>query len=363
MKKQTLLLGLLSLCLFLTNVTFAQHATMSDECSTAERIAFCNAATPCPSVQVNPLYATTSERTGKLEGANCMSKESVDVWYTFQADDDIMQLQVADTEGRTEGYLGFEVLNNACGEAEFTSMYCYLQDENNRGCGVVSGLEPDQIYYLRVVFAAQQNILYNINLIVPERTVVEQCQAKILPLTLTSFTAEKGNKNAVTLDWQTATERNTHHIEVERSVDGSHFEVIATLKARGNSSKTMDYQYIDTQKKEKNVAYYRLKFMDNDLRFEYSNILSVGFETTKNTVIASPNPFSQQLLVQLQGKEEGSVELLDISGRILETKQVEASEEIATQQHIFYTSSLPSGIYLVRYRTNYQAVVQKVVRE
>ncbi len=363
MKKQTLILGLLLLCLFLTNRTFAQQGVSNDECTTAAPIVFCNASAPCPSVQINPLNATTSTRTGKLENTNCMNTGSVDVWYRFFAADPMLQLQVRDNEGKTDGYLGFEILNNACGEAEFQSIYCYSENANNPGCGIVSGLETDQEYYLRVVFEPKQDILYSLNLLVPEQTLVAQCQAKILPLTLSSFSAEKGKQNTVTLDWQTATERNTHHFDVERSFDGVQFEVIATLKAQGNSEQRIDYQYVDKGEKEKEVAYYRLKFTDSDFRFEYSKLILVHFSTKKNSVVASPNPFSQQLLVQVQGNEEGIVELLDISGRSLEMVRIEASEEEATQGYTFYTSSLPSGLYLVRYRTNYQAVVQKVVKE
>jgi Secretion system C-terminal sorting domain len=363
MKKRTLCMGLLSSCLlFLSTPTFAQQGAKNDECSSASILTYCVKGEACTPMQINPLNATLSKRAGTLGETDCMSNEGVDVWYNFQAEDEALQVEVTDEKGETNGYMGFEIMNDACGSPDLASAFCYHEDPNNQGCGIARGLKTTQFYCIRLVFTEHQDKLFNVTLRVPSQTSIENCQAKVLPIRLTSFTAQKGKANTVILDWQTSTEYNTHHFDVERSLNGIDFVPIAALRANGNSNKVLDYQYVDREKASNKIVYYRLKSMDNDQHFEYSSIVALTFPTL-TTISASPNPFSQQLVVELQSKEEGTVELLDISGRMLATEQIAASEEGEIQQHTFNTADLATGIYLVRYRTNYQAVVQKVIKE
>ncbi|MBU0474179.1 MAG: hypothetical protein KKF62_08440, partial [Bacteroidetes bacterium] len=107
-----------------------------------------------------------------------------------------------------------------------------------------------------------------------------------LPVELNVFTA-KASGSSVTLKWQTATEVNNYGFEVERKkVKGeSEWETIGFLEGHGNSNSPKDYSFTDTQTSEvfKNLGgldgelQYRLKQMDFDGNYEYSDVVEVKF--------------------------------------------------------------------------------------
>jgi hypothetical protein len=94
-------------------------------------------------------------------------------------------------------------------------------------------------------------------------------QGTTTPVTLISFTAIKTSASTATLQWETATEKNTSYFSVEKSFDGIHFSEIGMVKAYGNSSSLITYKFnMDFNA----TAYYRLKIMDFDGSYTYSNI-------------------------------------------------------------------------------------------
>lgn len=92
-----------------------------------------------------------------------------------------------------------------------------------------------------------------------------------LPVTLTDFTAVPGN-GSVALSWKTEYESNSKHFEVEYSNDGVSFQQ-AGIVASGNYTNGHAYHFnhvaVNTGK-----LYYRLKMVDVDGQFDYSNIIS-----------------------------------------------------------------------------------------
>ncbi len=98
--------------------------------------------------------------------------------------------------------------------------------------------------------------------------------------TLASFTAKVDvpDSNYITLNFQTINEDQTSFIQVERSYDGADFINIETISAHGtgNHSYTFSEKPILTDPFATKV-YYRLKFLDADNSFVYSNVLVVSF--------------------------------------------------------------------------------------
>ncbi|MCF8266127.1 MAG: DUF5123 domain-containing protein, partial [Melioribacteraceae bacterium] len=100
-----------------------------------------------------------------------------------------------------------------------------------------------------------------------------------LPVELTSFTAASANSSTgnsiVILNWQTATEVNNYGFEVERSLSISkgNWEMICFIPGNGNCNSTKNYSYTDTSVPvNANPVLYRLKQIDTDGRFDYSDI-------------------------------------------------------------------------------------------
>ena len=136
-----------------------------------------------------------------------------------------------------------------------------------------------------------------------------------LPVELTSFTATRYNNNMVSLEWETETEINSHYFEIERSADGQHFETIGTMPAKVNSNTISRYAMTDVQP-YRGQNYYRLKMIDLDGSYEFSDIAAV-FIDNFGEIMLYPNPVIDY--IQVVGGEELDestyVEIIDQLGR------------------------------------------------
>ena len=124
-----------------------------------------------------------------------------------------------------------------------------------------------------------------------------QCPAgDVAPVTLTSFSARhKGN--GVSIDWSTSQELNNNYFQVERSADGStNWSVIATVNGAGNSQVVTNYNAFDASPLS-GVNYYRLKQVDNDGKYTYSNTVAVKMDFQKTAISVLANPFFNTLTV------------------------------------------------------------------
>lgn len=132
----------------------------------------------------------------------------------------------------------------------------------------------------------------------------------ILSATLSNFTVIK-NERENYLMWETLSESNTSHFELEWSEDGKTFQTLQTVIAAGNSSTTQNYSYSHFPEKQFSIIYYRLKSVDFDGSFTYSSILSVNRIYNKIVVLDNQinlNEFSVSNTSQ-------NVIIYDINGR------------------------------------------------
>lgn len=104
--------------------------------------------------------------------------------------------------------------------------------------------------------------------------------AAVVPVTLTKFSAKQLSNADVTIQWHTEQEINTDKFDIEKSSNGQIFSTITTTKGQGNSNTAKDYIAIDKNPSTKGeFIYYRLKMIDNDGTFKYSNIAKVALST------------------------------------------------------------------------------------
>jgi hypothetical protein len=92
----------------------------------------------------------------------------------------------------------------------------------------------------------------------------------ILPIELTKFEAIKQSESSNILKWTTATETNNDYFLVERSLDAINFVEVEKVKGAGNSMETLNYKLVD-KKPYNGINYYRLKQVDFNGQFKYSN--------------------------------------------------------------------------------------------
>ncbi len=137
-----------------------------------------------------------------------------------------------------------------------------------------------------------------------------------LPVRLSHFNAEKTTEGTALLTWSTTEEQNSSYFDVLQSADGSSWQAIGRVEARGNSFTLAKYTFTD-QTPGKGVNYYRLKIVDRDGSFEKSNIRSLSFEGTASEVTVYPNPVSDRFSIKTGAREKVSkVELFDVNGRL-----------------------------------------------
>jgi hypothetical protein len=164
-------------------------------------------------------------------------------------------------------------------------------------------------------------------------------QPTTLPVKLAEFRAIAG-QNKVNLFWKSAEETNFSHYEVERSNDGDHFHRIGVVMP--NTQR--EHNYIDKAPEEHN--YYRLKMVDLDKSFEYSNIVSAKSDASGQLLIA-PNPVNDVCTFNLSGYKKGNyrLEIWNSSGQLMKTKDIAVQNEASTQLSF---SNYLKGLYLVK---------------
>lgn len=113
---------------------------------------------------------------------------------------------------------------------------------------------------------------------------------KIVPVELTSFTAKViGDK--VSLSWATATETNNAGFEIQRSINNNEFVTVGFVEGKGTTTERQFYSYIDNISGSK--FYYRLKQVDFNGSFEYSDVVEVSTVAKKFSLSQNyPNPFN-----------------------------------------------------------------------
>lgn len=139
-----------------------------------------------------------------------------------------------------------------------------------------------------------------------------------LPIELLSFTASVTPRLEVQLDWITASEINSSHFEVQRSQNGEDFERIGTREAAGFSESQLVYDLLD-EEPYKGISYYRLRQIDLDGTYEYSEIRTVYISEEKDNITVFPNPVRNEAMLYLQGlpEEDTHFELYNIKGQLI----------------------------------------------
>lgn len=181
-----------------------------------------------------------------------------------------------------------------------------------------------------------------------------------LPVELLAFNATP-NRNAIALNWATATETNNSGFEIQRSTKPrSNFEKIAWVDGAGNSATRMDYDFLDEEVRTGVEYYYQLKQIDLDGSFEYSEVKSAKLNSGGIDAEVRPNPAKQAVEIAVGSTIKGDLilSLIDIQGRTISTKTYNGNNTINLD-----VSNLPAGMYMVRIENNSKSIVKKLIVE
>jgi endonuclease I len=175
-----------------------------------------------------------------------------------------------------------------------------------------------------------------------------------LPVNIVSFSG-KLISNKVILNWEVENEINVNRYEIERSFTGTDYSLITSIKAINNRN----YSVTDFAENNKGKrVYYRIKKVDNDGRFSYSEIftLHIPFNTKFNIY---PNPASDFIHVQLNNNSNNliAVEVSDLLGKIIIRSNYTSNNGVVD----IATKSLPTGTFMVKLTSNGETYIQKFV--
>lgn len=140
-----------------------------------------------------------------------------------------------------------------------------------------------------------------------------------LPLDLLTFKGSLQN-NATQLEWETTNEKGTALFSVERSIDGHDFQQIGTVAAKDNSVKNKySFWDYDATHQSSSLLYYRLKMIDKDGSFTYSDIVIITLPGITGKVSVFPNPALNQIKITISAPADGKAKwnLVDNTGRIV----------------------------------------------
>jgi hypothetical protein len=185
-----------------------------------------------------------------------------------------------------------------------------------------------------------------------------------LPLVLKSFNASLNNKK-VNLSWVTGHEKDLSHFVVERSTNGVDYSEAGVVFAAGNSTAVQNYSFPDVlNTASKGVVYYRLKMMDSQKRYQYSNvrIVRLGDAPKQVQVQAYPNPVVNELRVTVPANwqnKQVSYEVYNMSGNMV--KRIVSNT--ASQTETMNVQDLGAGSYVVKAYTQEEAASQRIVKK
>lgn len=158
----------------------------------------------------------------------------------------------------------------------------------------------------------------------------------ILPTALTSFSSIcEGNQERFI--WETASEQRTDYFQLEYTYDGFIFYPEGIVAAAGNSSQPKNYSILTTTN-DTRQRYYRLKLVDTDGEFEFTELIASHRCGMGNSIIVSTSQSAEQL--KITTKENCTILIHNSLGQqLIETKTIGNSTEIQR--------SFASGVYLI----------------
>jgi subtilisin family serine protease len=173
-----------------------------------------------------------------------------------------------------------------------------------------------------------------------------------LPVELTSFTADVIGKG-VQLNWRTETEVDNYGFEIQKSEfqsQNSDFEAIGFVEGYGNSNSPKEYSFTDNSIIDGEYS-YRLKQIDNDGDFDYSDEVMVTIGTPNNFSLEQnyPNPFNPSTTISFSLPQSAfiTLKIFNLMGEEVETP-INDHLAAGSYNYKFNPSGLASGVYIYR---------------
>lgn len=296
----------------------------------------------------NTLYAggiltVTSQSTGNAESSTCNSSASISCMSPSQPA--ITPTSASINTGQNITFTVSNVVSNTwyaimdnLGISYATSMYS--QNTNNLSLSTKTFNTPGT---------------YNVSVSADKLTgcAISYQLASILvtavalPVHFLNLTVKK-DVNQVKISWSVSSEQNIGHYLVERSTDCQTFLTVGTVEFNASSSFTKNYSYSDTKLPNTERLCYRIKQVDRDARYTYSNIAAIS-NIQEDEFKISPNPAKEKISIFFSSSKEQRclVELIDLNGKTFFHKSYSLNRD-ANKLEVNNLNTFPSGSYFIK---------------
>lgn len=157
-----------------------------------------------------------------------------------------------------------------------------------------------------------------------------------LPVSWLNQPVVKLHTRQTNITWSVTFQINNEKYIIEHCKDGRNFSPIGQIAGDGTSNETKHYKYTHTSPSI-GMNYYRIKQVDYDGKYSYSNIANVRYDGDSNIIIY-PNPTSSE--VTITTTEQTTLQIMDVNGRLLN------KQDISEGQNTINLSQLPTVILI-----------------
>jgi len=171
-----------------------------------------------------------------------------------------------------------------------------------------------------------------------------------LPIEMTAPLRVYLNNQTAILTWRTNTETNNAGFEIQRSKDGINWEKIAWQVGQGTSTTSHTYTHRDTNPLS-GTSYYRLKQVDFDGSFAYSDIVSLSY--TGPVADIFPNPTGG--IFHVKGIPQGTYQIHDTAGRTIQSGNMKNNLSINISQET-------QGVYFISIQIENEIITKRIIK-
>lgn len=295
----------------------------------------------------------TSDTPANLNSVFCGSIEN-NSWYQFTATSSTATFNFTAVGGgscswgvQAQVYNVTKDVNGCC--TNFTSVSnCFNPGTASTGTVTATGLTVGNTYLLMIDGNAGS---------VCNFTISGWSATGILGVSLTDFhllSMENGND----IRWETATEKDNDYFVVQRSTDGVNFMDVQIIDGAGTKVSPTTYKYFDAYRLP-GIVYYRLKQVDLDNTFTYSERISIARNNTE-VVSLYPNPVKDLLTLTIEHQEPVEVQIYNTNGTLIKTVLFQGE---GFESQTIQTDQLNKGLYFMHFVTENEVIIdQKFIK-
>ncbi len=178
----------------------------------------------------------------------------------------------------------------------------------------------------------------------------------VLPVEMKSFNAHRVFNN-VNLTWETAQEFNFSGFDVQRKVGKSAYSSIGFVTAKANEGNGAAYSFTDADLTSGTNVLYRLRIVNKDGGYSYSDIRAIRNNAQKIDVSVYPNPCNGFFEIAVPS-DAGLYDVVftDIAGRVLRSMSSLRSQSLQM-------NSLNPGIYIMKiwFRETGETITERII--